>query len=129
MGSESKPTRLNGPVPGGTRLHFIATKVAPPRCQGLIARPRLLAMVSQLSGKRLAVIKAPAGFGKTSLVATWLQELQKNGNAVAWFTVDPSDDEPATFLFYFCHALQSARENVGLAATPEKLEIGSSGFV
>jgi LuxR family maltose regulon positive regulatory protein len=73
-------------------------------------------MVSQLSGKRLAVIKAPAGFGKTSLVATWLQELQKNGNAVAWFTVDPSDDEPATFLFYFCHALQSARENVGLAA-------------
>ena len=115
-GSESEPIPLKRPIPGGTRQNFIATKVVPPRCQGLIARPRLLAVASQLSGKRLAVIKAPAGFGKTSLVATWLQELQKSGNAVAWLTVDPNDDEPATFIFYICHAVQRAREKVGQAA-------------
>jgi LuxR family maltose regulon positive regulatory protein len=115
-GSEIEPTRLRGPIPGGTRLHFLATKVVPPRCQGLIVRPRLLVAASQLSGKRLAVIKAPAGFGKTSLVATWSQELQKSGNAVAWLTVDPNDDEPATFLSYVSHALHRAREKMGLAA-------------
>jgi LuxR family transcriptional regulator, maltose regulon positive regulatory protein len=116
MGSESEPTPLKGPIPGGSRLHFLATKVVPPRRQGLIARPRLLAAASQLSGKRLAVIKAPAGFGKTSLVTTWLQELQKSGNAVAWLTVDSNDDEPAIFFFYMCHALQRACAKVGLAA-------------
>jgi LuxR family maltose regulon positive regulatory protein len=115
-GPEGEPTALKRTIPGGMRLHFLATKVVPPRRQGLIARPRLLAAASQLSGKRLAVIKAPAGFGKTSLVTTWLQELQKSGNAVAWLTIDRNDDEPATFIFYVCHALRRARETVGLAA-------------
>jgi LuxR family maltose regulon positive regulatory protein len=64
-------------VLGGARLRVLVTKVVPPRCQGLIERPRLLAVASQLTEKRLAVIKAPAGFGKTSLLATWLPELQK----------------------------------------------------
>jgi ATP/maltotriose-dependent transcriptional regulator MalT len=84
---------------GGKQLQFLATKVVPPRCQGLIERPRLLGMISQLSGKRLAVIRGPAGFGKTSLAAAWMQELQRAGNAVAWLTIDPDDDEPTTFVF------------------------------
>jgi len=49
-----------GPLPGGKRLPFLATKIVAPRCSGLIDRPRLLAMASQLPAKRLAVIKAPA---------------------------------------------------------------------
>jgi LuxR family maltose regulon positive regulatory protein len=73
-------------------------------------------MVSQLSGKRLAVIRAPAGFGKTSLAAAWSQELQQSGNAVGWLTIDPDDDEPATFIFYLCHALQRVCDTVGTAA-------------
>src|SRR5215211_4878309 len=51
-----------GPVRGGKQLPFLATKVVPPRCPGLIDRPRLMAVASRLSAKRLAVIKAPAGF-------------------------------------------------------------------
>ncbi|WP_280525992.1 LuxR C-terminal-related transcriptional regulator [Methylobacterium soli] len=47
---------------------------------------------------------------------TWLQELQKSGNAVAWLTVDPNDDDPATFIFYVCHALRRSCEKVGIAA-------------
>ena len=62
------------------------------------------------------MIKAPAGFGKTSLAAAWLQQLQQSGNAVAWLTIDPDDDEPTTFLFYVSHALQRACEVVGAAA-------------
>jgi LuxR family maltose regulon positive regulatory protein len=115
-GSEGEPPPSKGAVLDRKQLEFLATKVVPPRCEGLIPRPRLLDMVSQLSGKRLAMIRAPAGFGKTSLAAAWSQELQQNGNAVGWLTIDPDDDEPATFIFYLCHALQRACDTVGTAA-------------
>jgi LuxR family transcriptional regulator, maltose regulon positive regulatory protein len=115
-GSEGEPPPPNGAILDRKQLEFLATKVVPPRCEGLIPRPRLLDMVSQLSGKRLAMIKAPAGFGKTSLAAAWSQELQQSGNAVGWLTVDPDDDEPATFIFYLCHALQRVCDTVGAAA-------------
>jgi len=68
---------------GGKQQQFLATKVVPPRCPGLIERPRLVDATSQVSEKRLAVVKGPAGFGKTSLAVTWLQRLQQSGNAVA----------------------------------------------
>jgi len=41
------------------------------------------------------MIKAPAGFGKTSLAAAWSRQLQQSGNAVGWLTIDRDDDEPA----------------------------------
>jgi LuxR family maltose regulon positive regulatory protein len=113
---------VSGPPPAtdsmlaGKHLRFLATKVVPPRSQGLIERPRLLALTSQLSEKRLAVVKAPAGFGKTSLAATWLEQLQQGENALAWLTIDSDDDEPPAFLFYVSHALQRARGKVGAAA-------------
>jgi LuxR family maltose regulon positive regulatory protein len=103
-----------GPTLSGKKL--LATKIVPPRSQGLIERPRLLGKTSQLSGKRLVVVKAPAGFGKTSLAVTWVEALQQSGKAVAWLTIDSDDDEPATFLFYVSHALQRACEEVGTAA-------------
>jgi LuxR family maltose regulon positive regulatory protein len=112
----SGPPPPKGPTLGGKHLRFLATKVVPPRCQGLIERPRLLGLTSQLSEKRLAVVKAPAGFGKTSLAATWLQRLEQNENAVAWLTIDSDDDEPPAFLFYVAHALQRARNKLGAAA-------------
>src|SRR6201994_3688294 len=105
-----------GSMVGGKHVRFLTTKVVPPRCQGLIERPRLLALTSQLSEKRLAVVKAPAGFGKTSLAATWLEQLQQGENALAWLTIDSDDDEPPAFLFYVSHALQRVRGKVGAAA-------------
>ena len=114
--SVTAPSARQGSMLGGKNLQFLTTKVLPPRCQGLIERPRLLSRISQLVGKRLAVIKAPAGFGKSSMAAAWLQRLQQSGNVVAWLTIDTDDDEVAAFLFYVAHALQRAREGVGTAA-------------
>jgi LuxR family maltose regulon positive regulatory protein len=116
MGSLTRPPSVKNSLLGGKQLQFLATKVVPPRCHGLIERPRLLGVTSQLAGKRLAVVKAPAGFGKTSMAAAWLQQLEQSGNAVAWLTIDPDDDEPPTFLLYVSHALQRACEGVGAAA-------------
>jgi LuxR family maltose regulon positive regulatory protein len=97
-----------GRVRGEKQLPFLATKVVPLRCPGLIDRPRLLAMASQLPATRLAVIKAPTGFGKTSLAVGWLESLRGRGNSVAWLSIDADDDEPPRFLSYVTQAIRRA---------------------
>jgi LuxR family transcriptional regulator, maltose regulon positive regulatory protein len=112
--------------PGATvstrRLPFLATKIVPARPAGLVARPRLLAILSELPGKRVCVIKAPAGLGKTSLASAWAEQLGQNGHSVAWLTIDSDDDEATRFLFYVSQALQHACQGVGLGATELILE-------
>lgn len=95
----------------------LATKVFPPRLPtGLIDRPRLISLAEQAESKRLTVIKAPAGFGKTSLALTWLTRLRADGAQVAWLSLDTEDDEPARFLHHLAQALQHACGKVGAAA-------------
>ena len=94
----------------------IATKMLPPRDASLIDRPRLLELVAQVQEKRLSLIKAPSGFGKTSLAITWATSLEQAGHRVAWFSIDKDDDEPSQFLFYLCHALRHACGDTGQPA-------------
>jgi LuxR family transcriptional regulator, maltose regulon positive regulatory protein len=88
----------------------------PARFRGLIARPRLLAILSELPAKRLGVIKAPAGFGKSSLAAAWAEKLEQSGNCVGWLTIDSDDDDATRFLFYVSQALHHACPDVGVGA-------------
>jgi LuxR family transcriptional regulator, maltose regulon positive regulatory protein len=106
----------------GRHPQVIATKLLPPRCVGLIERPRLLEFVPQVQTKRLSVIKAPAGFGKTSLAVAWADRLLQSGNPVAWLSIDANDDEPTQFIFYLSHALQRACDAVGRPAIDLILE-------
>src|SRR5258708_3952739 len=94
-----------GTLPGGGQVPFLATKIVPARFRGLVARARLLAILSELPAKRLGVIKAPAGFGKSSLAAAWAEKLEQSGNCVGWMTIDSDDDEATRFLFYVSQAL------------------------
>jgi LuxR family maltose regulon positive regulatory protein len=95
---------------------FLATKVFPPRLPtGLIERPRLASLAAQTEMKRLTVIKAPAGFGKTSLALTWINALATSSARVAWLSLDAEDDEPARYFNHLAHALRQACGNVGAA--------------
>jgi LuxR family maltose regulon positive regulatory protein len=77
---------------------ILATKILPPRsAPGLIDRPRLIDLISQVQIRRLTVIKAAAGFGKTCLAADWAERLRRSGNSVAWLSLDDDDDEPSSF--------------------------------
>jgi LuxR family maltose regulon positive regulatory protein len=105
-----------GILPGRGPLPFLATKTVPARFGGLVARPRLLTMLSELPAKRLGVIKAPAGFGKSSLAAAWAENLEQSGNYVGWLTIDSDDDEATRFLFYVSQALHHACPDVGAGA-------------
>lgn len=93
---------------------LLATKLLPPRlAAGLIDRPRLVGLAELAENKRLTVIKAPAGFGKTSLALAWLEHLRGRGALAPWLSLDPDDDEPARFLHHLAQALRQACGNVG----------------
>ena len=97
-----------------TQPQLIATKILLPRsAAGLVQRPRLLNLIAQLQAKQLTIIKAGAGFGKTSLAVSWAEQLQNSGNLVAWLAIDPEDNEPTRFLFYLAQALRHACSGVG----------------
>lgn len=101
----------------GKLPRVLTTKIVVPRVPpGLIDRPRFIESFEDAQSKRLTVIKAPAGFGKTSLAITWAERLRKEGNQVAWLALDADDDEPARFLYYTVHALRRACNGVGVAA-------------
>jgi LuxR family maltose regulon positive regulatory protein len=73
-------------------------KATPPRApRNLLARPRLAADEAQFRDRPLIVLQAPAGFGKTSLLAQWRREHLARGGVVAWLSADGNDD-PGRFV-------------------------------
>ncbi|HEY1994500.1 MAG TPA: LuxR C-terminal-related transcriptional regulator [Edaphobacter sp.] len=103
--------------------YLLSTKILLLRSvAGLIDRPRLLGLIAEIQAKQLTVIKAGAGFGKTSLALAWAKQLQQRGNSVTWLSLDSDDDEPTRFLFYVSHALRHACKSVGDAAISLILE-------
>ena len=68
-------------------------KVTPPRVpRHLVTRKRLVSTADALRDASILLVRAPAGFGKTSLLAQWRKEIQATGVAVAWVSSDARDD-------------------------------------
>jgi LuxR family transcriptional regulator, maltose regulon positive regulatory protein len=88
-----------------TKLH-----VPPHRPSQWIVRPRLTRRLDDGLRRKLTVISAPAGFGKTTLVTGWLHSSER---PVVWLTLDESEDESLLFLRYLIAALQRAVPNLG----------------
>ncbi len=95
----------------------IATKLYVPKLRrGLVTRPRLSERLRRGADSRLTLLSAPAGFGKTTLLAGWLDETRGEGRSVAWLSLDPRDSEPSTFWTYVVTALHTAVPGIGSAA-------------
>lgn len=96
---------------------MIATKLYVPRLRsGLVIRPRLSERLRRGADSKLTLVSAPAGFGKTTLLAEWLGATSGGGRRVAWLSLDPADNEPASFWTGVVAALQSAVPGIGSAA-------------
>ena len=90
---------------------LLATKLHAPVRRGLVSRPRLLTRLRPIE-HGLTLIDAPAGWGKTSLLADWYAH-GSSGLAVAWLALDAGDDDPALFWSHVVAALRTAAPGVG----------------
>jgi LuxR family maltose regulon positive regulatory protein len=95
---------------------LVETKLFLPRPRGdAVGRPRLTELLEQGRRARLILVSAPAGFGKTTLLARWLAEAEGQ-RAVAWLSLEDADSEPARFWTYLVTAVQRAVPEVGASA-------------
>lgn len=91
---------------------IIKTKLFPPANRtGVIKRPGLSKLLHTIETKKLALVHAPAGYGKTTLLYQWHMSLPDNGRTACWLSLDELDDDPATFIRYLLCAFQEVVDN------------------
>jgi LuxR family maltose regulon positive regulatory protein len=100
--------------------------IIPTLQQRLISRERLLHMLHQAHDRKLTVLSAPAGFGKTTLVATWLQTLPTNEVQVAWVALDSNDNDLVHFWQRLLAALARCNPDIAHEALATLLTAGAS---
>jgi LuxR family maltose regulon positive regulatory protein len=96
-------------------LHpLLATKLHVPHPrQHLVLRPHLISRLAQGMERTLTLVSAPAGFGKTTLLAQWLAV---SGMPAAWLSLEAEDNDPARFISYLIAALQTLDVQIGTTA-------------
>ena len=95
---------------------LLATKLHLPRPRpGFVPRPRLTERLDEGLSQGLVLVCAPAGYGKTVLLADWARRGQQ---PVAWLSLDAGDNDPARFWRHVVAALERARPAVGERVAP-----------
>ncbi len=90
---------------------ILATKLYLPRLRpNVVSRPRLLERLNEGLHRKLTLIAAPAGFGKTTLVSEWVAFIER---PTAWLSLDEGENDPARFVAYLVAALQTIAATLG----------------
>ncbi|MEK7786687.1 MAG: hypothetical protein AAB658_14855, partial [Chloroflexota bacterium] len=82
---------------------LLTTKLSIPLLRrGVVHRPRLIERLDEAlqPGHRLTLVSAPAGYGKTTLIAAWLRHLQTTRDAacaIVWLSLEEGDGDPTRF--------------------------------
>src|SRR5262249_50883253 len=115
---EAKTARVAGQSTPVQTPALLATKLYRPRqTQAVVVRPRLIERLDQGLAGPLTLISAPAGFGKSTLVADRLEHLAVPN---AWLALDAHDDVPPTFLRYLVAALHGVDSAIGAQIGPPR---------
>ncbi len=97
-------------------MSILTTKLhTPPLRSKHVLRPRLIERLDESAHRKLILVSAPAGFGKTTLVSEWLANSRR---PAAWLSLDEDDNDPARFLTYLIAALQKVRPDIGQGVLP-----------
>ncbi len=103
---------------------LLLTKLfVPPSRQSLVTRPRLLTRLDESIRYALTLVCAPAGYGKTTLLAEWIQNCRlagkgylqsaSNNKQFAWVSLDLEDNDPLRFVSYLSASLESMQPETG----------------
>lgn len=112
------PPSHSGELPA-QQTSLLMPKLQLPRLPSLlVTRTRLLTRLDMGLTRKLTLLAAPAGSGKTTLVRQWIAEHEHSGQMphVAWVSLDPEDDDPIRFWRYVLTACQSFQHEPGRAA-------------
>ena len=90
-----------------TKLHVPSTG------EDLVHRSGLFERLNEGLNRKLILISAPAGFGKTTIISDWIKQ---NEIPTAWFSLDKGDNDPAVFLSYIISGIQNIRKEFGKGA-------------
>jgi len=93
--------------------NLLLTKLyIPPLSSRVVERPRLLGRLNEglATGSKLTLISAPVGYGKSTLVSSWLATTDC---PIAWLSLDPEDNDPRRFWTYVAAALQTVHPELG----------------
>jgi ATP/maltotriose-dependent transcriptional regulator MalT len=85
--------------------------VRPPVRSEHVVRGELLELLREGAARRLTLLTAPPGFGKTTLLAQWASA--EEGRAVAWLSLDDADNDPTRFLAYLIESLRIVEPDIG----------------
>src|SRR5512146_68148 len=90
---------------------LLATKLYIPLPRpNIVRRPRLIARLNAGLDRKLTLLSAPAGFGKTTLLSDWIAGC---GRQAVWLSLDKGDSDPTRFLAYLVVALQTIAASIG----------------
>ena len=96
---------------------LLETKLfAPRRRRGLVSRARLIERMNRGAEATLTLISAPAGFGKSTLLAEWRGAAPSHDGSTAWLALDASDSDPAVFWANVIAALRTVVPSIGAGA-------------
>jgi LuxR family maltose regulon positive regulatory protein len=93
---------------------LLATKLFVPRLRReLVSRPRLVKQIIEGLARKVTLVSAPAGLGKTTLLSEWAQPLEP---PAAWLSLDADDNNPRRFWSYCIAALRTVQPGLGQGA-------------
>lgn len=103
-----------------SEMHLLLSRLQPPRLSSpLVKRERLLTLLDAACSHPLTLLLAPAGFGKTTLVAQWITDsssIHEQKLPVSWLSLEESDNDPARFWHYVIAAIQNFHAEVSAPA-------------
>jgi LuxR family maltose regulon positive regulatory protein len=95
-------------------IELLGTKLFIPRPRkNLVSRPRLVERLNAGLDRKLTLIAAPAGFGKTTLLSEWIPQSPR---CVTWFSLDEADNDSTRFWTYFIASIQQLNSDLGESA-------------
>src|SRR6266540_2680886 len=98
-------------LPNKQRDVLLSTKFGIPRIQrDLLARSHLVSSLEEATKRELVLVSTPAGFGKTTLLASWARNTER---PVAWLSLDGDDNDPVCFWRYTIAAVDRVHKGIG----------------